>query len=59
MKREDAKGLWEIIKAFGEGKVIQYRLSDSDYWSDTEESSRLSFEMGASNYRIKPTKGKK
>ena len=53
MTREEAKELLPIIKAFAEGKIIQYKNS-FDEWSDTKENEGLSFVCSPSNYRIKP-----
>ena len=50
MTRATAKLLSPIIKAYGEGKIIQY-LSDNNIWEDREY---LYFEEEPYRYRIKP-----
>ena len=49
MTREEAKELLPIIKAFVEGKTIQYS-SDKEIWNDTKTPD---FDCGVF-YRIKP-----
>ena len=51
MTSEQAKELLPIIKAFAEGKEIQFRASDTNLWID---STNLSFEYDPRQYRIKP-----
>ena len=53
MTREQAKELLPIIKAFAEGKEIQYK-NFLDEWTDIEENEGLSFICPPSDYRIKP-----
>lgn len=53
MNRQQAKELLPIIKAFAEGKTIQYCHGDSD-WIDIASYSALSFSDDTSKYRIKP-----
>lgn len=50
MTRKIAKLLSPIIKAYGEGKIIQY-LSDDCIWEDREY---LNFNSEPYKYRIKP-----
>ena len=50
MKRTNAKELLPIIKAFSEGKTIQYSNNDKK-WVDIESPS---FNYEPSLYRIKP-----
>ena len=50
MTREEAKELWPIIKAFGEGKIIQSQ-KDTNVWVDMIDPM---FSMSPSDYRIKP-----
>ena len=50
MTRKIAKLLSPIIKAYGEGKIIQY-LSDDCIWEDREY---LNFDSEPYKYRIKP-----
>ena len=53
MDREQAKALLPIIKAFSEGKIIEYRDSMlKDDWKIVKEIPTLSF--GCIEYRIKP-----
>ena len=53
MDREQAKALLPIIKAFSEGKIIEYRDSMlKDDWKIVKEIPNLSF--GCFEYRIKP-----
>ena len=50
MTRATAELLSPIIKAYGEGKIIQY-LSDDNMWEDREY---LYFDSEPHRYRIKP-----
>ena len=50
MTREQAVQLWPIIKAFGEGKTIQY--AENGNWDNLGDG--LYFDDASSNYRIKP-----
>ena len=54
MKRQQAKELLPIIKAFAEGKTIQYYI-DAD-WIDVSPDGAVDFSDNPSNYRIKPDK---
>ena len=47
--KEDAKKLWPIMKAYSEGKKIQF--FDDEKWVDRE---KLSFDSEPHRYRIKP-----
>ena len=51
--REKAKELLPIIKAFAEGKTIQYRNSPICNWEDVVSDGNYPF-RNPSNYRIKP-----
>lgn len=51
MNRKGAKELWPIIKAFGEGKDIQYRAGAYDNWYSGDA---FSFDQPPGEYRIKP-----
>ena len=53
MTREEAKELLPIIKAFAEGKEIQYRNSFNE-WIDIKKKEGLSFIKTPLDYRIKP-----
>ena len=53
MTREEAKELLPIIKAFAEGKEIQYRNSFNE-WIDMKKNEGLSFIKTPLDYRIKP-----
>ena len=53
MKRVEAKELLPIIRAWAEGKEIQFKTRTGK-WVDIEENGGLSFVYPASDYRIKP-----
>ena len=53
MKREDVAALLPIIKAFGEGKTIQYREETGFKWTDLANSS-VAFNCSPEHYRINP-----
>ena len=53
MTREEAKEMLPIIKAFAEGKEIQYRNSFNE-WIDIKKNEGLSFIKTPLDYRIKP-----
>ena len=56
MNREQAKALLPIIKAFSEGKTIQW-LTGSGEWYDVVGNDTIDFEFLAdrkTKYRIKP-----
>ena len=53
MKREQAKQLLPIIKAFAEGKKIEHRSTD-DVWSVVPDWANLGFDDDPEDYRIKP-----
>ena len=55
MTREKASELWEVIKAYGEGKTIQYKARDTGRWCDWKDSicSDCTFYDDV-EYRIKP-----
>ena len=50
MTQEEAKELWPIVKAYSEGKTIEY-LTTKDKWVELEDPE---FNYNASLYRIKP-----
>ena len=50
MNRERAKYLLPIIKAFTEGKVIQFRSTDDTRWLDTSSPTFST----STEYRVKP-----
>lgn len=50
MTKEDARGLWQVIKAYGEGKTIQF-FGASGEWFDIGEGFELPIEE---KLRIKP-----
>jgi hypothetical protein len=52
MTRERAKELLPIIKAFSEGKIIQYEKDCK--WVDCFYQTDISFEHSSTSYRIKP-----
>ena len=53
MKKEDAKSLWPLVKAFGEGETVQI-LDALDQWQDLNSDNDLPFPYSAASYRIKP-----
>lgn len=54
MKRQQAKELLPIIKAFAEGKTIQYYTNLTPHWVDIDPDEDVKFSDYPSNYRIKP-----
>lgn len=52
MKKQQAKELLPIIKAFAKGKTIQYYYGDN--WVDISPDGAVDFSDNPSNYRIKP-----
>ena len=50
MTREEAKHFWPIIKAYSEGKTIEYLLSEGR-WADVTED--FLFDNSHERYRIK------
>ena len=52
MNREEAKELLPIIKAFAEGKTIQYLINCR--WEDVDDDTKVYFTDPPSCYRIKP-----
>lgn len=50
MTREEAKHFWPIIKAYSEGKTIEYLLSDGKWANITED---FLFDNSHERYRIK------
>lgn len=53
MTREEVRVLFPILKAFGEGKIIQRRKVGEENWHDCT-SDRLKFNTLYYEYRIKP-----
>ena len=53
MNRQQAKELLPIIKAFAEGKTIQYYFGGA-VWRDVKSNEAIDFSDNPSNYRIKP-----
>lgn len=51
MKQRHAKEMWPLIKAWAEGKTIQYRPAGTPNWIDADD---LSFSDSPECYRIKP-----
>lgn len=51
MTRDDAKVLWPIIKAWSEGKTMEFRDAPTGVWGSL---STAQFDFPASCYRIKP-----
>lgn len=54
MTREEARKMWPIIKAFGEGETIEYRNRRTDEWFNLGGMNGLSFDSSSECYRIKP-----
>ncbi len=52
MNREDAKKLWPIIKAFGDGEDVEWLANGRKEWMPKSETS--GFTQKPSRYRIKP-----
>lgn len=53
MTREQVKELLPIIKAYAEGKTIQYYYIDAG-WADIDPNGAIDFSGNLSKYRIKP-----
>ena len=53
MTREEAKKMWPIVKAFSEGKEIEYRDNPTEKWGDVGDIDELSFDAAPECYRIK------
>ena len=53
MNRQQAKELLPIIKAYAEGKTIQYYYEDAN-WIDISPDKAVDFSNNPSKYRIKP-----
>lgn len=53
MTREQVKELLPIIKAYAEGKTIQYYYIDAG-WADIDPNGAIDFSDNPSKYRIKP-----
>lgn len=54
MNRQQAKELLPIIKAFAEGKTIQYYTNLTPHWVNIDPNESVNFSDYPSNYRIKP-----
>lgn len=54
MNRQQAKELLPIIKAFAEGKTIQYYTNLIPHWVNIDPNESVNFSDYPSNYRIKP-----
>lgn len=56
MTREQARNTWALIKAYGEGKIIQEKHvgSSTDVWTDMHEMEELDLNDSYWEYRIKP-----
>ncbi len=52
MNRENAKELWPIIKAFGDGEDVEYQSCGKGAWVPKDEG--CAFNQEPSCYRIKP-----
>jgi len=51
MNRKDAKKLWPIIKAYGDGEEVEW-LPCKNNWKPKSEG--CGFDQGPDRYRIKP-----
>lgn len=54
MTREEAKKFLPILKAYSEGKTIQFRDSANN-WHDFEQETVLIFDGDIDDYRVKPS----
>ena len=59
MTREEAKRLSDVLKAYSEGKIIQYQENGKHRYSDLRfydfpDQDNISLETQEYNYRIKP-----
>jgi hypothetical protein len=54
MKQSEAAEFWPLIKAWGEGKKLQFKFSPMDYWRDFVGDSWFIADAPSSCYRIKP-----
>lgn len=54
MIKEDAKHLSEVLKAFSEGKTIQYKEKTSEEWQDLYFQSWTNVYSSCYDYRVKP-----
>ena len=52
MTREEAKKMLPLIKAYSEGKIIEWYSSNFDKWE--EQGENCGFEFSPKTYRIKP-----
>lgn len=53
MIQEEAKDLWPLIKAWSEGKIVQFQGTDG-VWRDFNPDPDLSFNYPPDCYRLKP-----
>lgn len=54
MNREQARKKWEVIKAYGEGKELQYRRVGETEWHDERKHLGFCFDVDDCEFRIKP-----
>ena len=54
MNREQAKKNWPFIKAYGEGKELQYRKVGEKEWHDERKHLGFCFDTDDCEFRIKP-----
>lgn len=54
MNREQARKNWEVIKAYGEGKELQYRKIGETEWHDERKHLGFCFDTDDCEFRIKP-----
>lgn len=54
MLKEEAKELVPVIKAFAEGKTVQFRIKGESEWYDINSEGNADFNPEKNDYRIKP-----
>lgn len=55
MNRQQAKELLPIIQAFAEGKEVEIKGKESDFWDTLEEDDMQYIDFKKCDLRIKPT----
>lgn len=53
MTREEARNAAEVMKAYAEGKEVEFKSKNDENWLLCEEKGRLFFNWQDSDYRIK------
>lgn len=54
MNREEAKRLSEVLKAYSEGKIIQWSWNNCDSWNTIVEPWNFETNIDKITYRVKP-----